>query len=132
MSHVTANKSRVNPERIFTELSKVERQIAVGLQYITNGEKRLAAAIVEGLTDLLNGLRAPDSEVHRKFREALSETIEELVNSSEHRAKLNEAKNRMPRHPDGHRWMAMTHEGPALDPPSDFPRLVAWMHQSRV
>ena len=69
-------------------------------------DRRIAAAIVNGALELLNGLREPESDVRLKFREALTGLTEDLVRSPEQRAQLNEAKNRLLDHPDVQAWLA--------------------------
>src|SRR5919202_2950174 len=69
-------------------------------------DRRIAAAIVNGTLELLNGLREPESDVRIKFREALTALTEDLVRSPEQRAQLNEAKNRLLDHPGVQAWLA--------------------------
>jgi uncharacterized membrane-anchored protein YjiN (DUF445 family) len=67
-------------------------------------DQRIAAAIMGGVSDLLEGLRQPDSEVRGRFRDALTKLGDELVNSKAHRDRLNAAKNRLLDHPDVQAW----------------------------
>jgi uncharacterized membrane-anchored protein YjiN (DUF445 family) len=69
-------------------------------------DRRIAAAIVDGALELLNGLREPESDVRLKFREALTGLTEDLIHSPERRAELNAAKNRLLDHPDVQAWLA--------------------------
>jgi uncharacterized membrane-anchored protein YjiN (DUF445 family) len=68
--------------------------------------RRIAAAIVAGVTDVLHGLQQPDSEARLKFREALSGFVDDLANSPQQRAQVNAAKNRILDHPDVQAWLA--------------------------
>jgi uncharacterized membrane-anchored protein YjiN (DUF445 family) len=69
-------------------------------------DRRIAAAIVSGIMDLLQGLAQSDSDVRLKFREALATLIDELLNSPEQREQLNASKNRILNHPDVQAWIA--------------------------
>ncbi|QRM32540.1 DUF445 domain-containing protein [Microvirga sp. VF16] len=69
-------------------------------------DRRIAAAIVSGIMDLLQGLAQPDSDVRLKFRDALAGLIDELLNSPEQREQLNASKNRILNHPDVQAWIA--------------------------
>ncbi|MEZ0167990.1 DUF445 domain-containing protein [Microvirga sp. TS319] len=69
-------------------------------------DRRIAAAIVSGIMDLLHGLAKPDSDVRLKFRGALATLIDELLNSPEQREQLNASKNRILSHPDVQAWIA--------------------------
>ncbi|WP_046869614.1 DUF445 domain-containing protein [Microvirga massiliensis] len=68
-------------------------------------DTRIAAAIVSGVTDLLQGLGRPESEVRLKFRDALADLVDELLNSPEQRDKINASKNRILSHPDVQAWL---------------------------
>jgi uncharacterized membrane-anchored protein YjiN (DUF445 family) len=68
-------------------------------------DRRIAAAIVQGVSDLLNGLRDPNGELRQKFRDSLSQFIDELVHSPQHREQINESKNRIINHPDVQAWL---------------------------
>jgi uncharacterized membrane-anchored protein YjiN (DUF445 family) len=69
-------------------------------------DRRVAAAIVSGVIDLLQGLAKPESDVRLKFRDALATLIDELLNSPEQREQLNASKNRILNHPDVQAWIA--------------------------
>jgi uncharacterized membrane-anchored protein YjiN (DUF445 family) len=69
-------------------------------------DARIAAAIVSGITDLLQGLARPESEVRLKFRDALTNLVDELLNSPEQRDQINASKNRILSHPDVQAWLA--------------------------
>jgi uncharacterized membrane-anchored protein YjiN (DUF445 family) len=68
-------------------------------------DRRIAAAIVDGVTELLNGLSRPNSEVSSRFREALASTIDEMVNSPEQRENINEGMRRLLAHPEAQAWV---------------------------
>jgi uncharacterized membrane-anchored protein YjiN (DUF445 family) len=68
-------------------------------------DRRIAGAIVNGITELLNGLSQPDSNVSSRFREALASTIDEMVNSPERREKINEGMRRLLAHPEAQAWV---------------------------
>ncbi|WEX74808.1 DUF445 domain-containing protein [Sinorhizobium numidicum] len=69
-------------------------------------DRKIADAIVTGSADLLNNLREPESEVRLKFREALTQLIDELINSPEQREQINAFKNRILEHPEVQAWIA--------------------------
>jgi uncharacterized membrane-anchored protein YjiN (DUF445 family) len=68
-------------------------------------DRRIAAAIVNGVTELLNGLSRPNSEISSRFREALASTIDEMLNSPEQREKINEGMRRLLAHPEAQAWV---------------------------
>lgn len=68
-------------------------------------DRRIATAIVNGITELLDGLSRPDSDVSKRFREALASTIDEIVSSPEQRQKLNEGMRRLLAHPETQDWV---------------------------
>ena len=69
-------------------------------------DRRIADAIVRDVTEIMNALRAPDSDARQRFREALAELIEQLMESPEQQARINEAKNRLLEHPELKAWIA--------------------------
>ena len=69
-------------------------------------DRKIAAAIVEGVIDLLGELRQPKSEARRKFKAALSGLIDELLGSPKQRHEINEAKNRILDHPEFQAWLS--------------------------
>jgi uncharacterized membrane-anchored protein YjiN (DUF445 family) len=69
-------------------------------------DRRIAAAIVNGIAELLGNLRNPDSDAREKFREALTELVEDLLHSPEQREQINASKNRIINHPDVQAWLA--------------------------
>jgi uncharacterized membrane-anchored protein YjiN (DUF445 family) len=68
-------------------------------------DRRIAVAIVNGVTELLNGLSRPDSEISSRFREALASTIDEMVNSPDQREKINDGMRRLLAHPEAQAWV---------------------------
>ena len=66
--------------------------------------RRIATAIIEGLSDLLGRLREPDSDARQQFRDALRQVIDELTSSPERRAQIEAAKARLLSHPDVQNW----------------------------
>ncbi len=67
--------------------------------------RRIATAIIDGLTDLLGQLREPDSEARQQFRDALRQLVGELTTSPERRAQIDAAKARLLSHPDVQNWL---------------------------
>ena len=70
-------------------------------------DRRIARTIVEGITDVLNGLSRPDSDTRKKFHEALAAFIGDLMRSPERREEWNETRNRLLRHPEVQAWLNM-------------------------
>jgi uncharacterized membrane-anchored protein YjiN (DUF445 family) len=68
-------------------------------------DRKIAAAIVDGVIELLGDLKDPASEARRKFKAALSDLVNELLNSREQRQEINAAKNRILDHPEFHAWL---------------------------
>jgi uncharacterized membrane-anchored protein YjiN (DUF445 family) len=68
-------------------------------------DRRIAAAIINGIMEMLTGLSHPDSDVSTKFREALASTIDEMVEAPEQRERLNEGMRRLLAHPDAQAWV---------------------------
>jgi uncharacterized membrane-anchored protein YjiN (DUF445 family) len=69
-------------------------------------DRQIAAAIVDGVMELLTGLRDPGSDARAKFRAALAGIVNDLVDSPEHRGQVNEAARRLFAHPDTRAWLA--------------------------
>jgi uncharacterized membrane-anchored protein YjiN (DUF445 family) len=67
--------------------------------------RRIAEAIVKGMTELFEELKQPDSEARLKFRAALTTLVDELMNSPERREQINRAKDRLLAHPDVRAWL---------------------------
>ena len=68
-------------------------------------DRRIAAALVDGIMELLNGLRRPNSETSSRFREALASTLNEMLNSPEQREKINAGVRRLLTHPEAQAWI---------------------------
>lgn len=68
-------------------------------------DRRIANAIAQGASDLLEQLRQPDSEARNRFREALRNLIDELMESPEQRERLHALKNDLLEHPDVEEWL---------------------------
>ena len=68
--------------------------------------RRIAGAIINGVTDVLKELREEESDARLQFRQAVSGLVDELLTSPEQREKINEAKNRLLEHPDVQAWLA--------------------------
>jgi uncharacterized membrane-anchored protein YjiN (DUF445 family) len=67
--------------------------------------RRIAKAIVDGVTELFEGLKHPEGEARVKFRAALTRLIEEIVSSPERREQINQAKDRLLAHPEVRAWL---------------------------
>src|SRR5690606_19559974 len=67
--------------------------------------RRIATAIIDGLTDLLGQLREPDSDARQQFRDALRQLVDELTTSPERRAQIDAARARLLSHPDVQNWL---------------------------
>jgi len=67
-------------------------------------DRRISGAIVDGISELLTGLREPDSETSTKFRQAVAELVNDLLTSNEQRARINTSINRLLAHPDAQAW----------------------------
>jgi uncharacterized membrane-anchored protein YjiN (DUF445 family) len=68
-------------------------------------DRRIAAAVIDGVIDLLGELRQPKSETRLKFKAALAGLVEELLSSPKQRNEINEAKNRILDHPEFQAWL---------------------------
>jgi uncharacterized membrane-anchored protein YjiN (DUF445 family) len=68
-------------------------------------DRRIARALVDGIMELLDALRRPESESRAKFREVLAATVNELLNSTEQREKINTAMKRLLAHSEAQAWM---------------------------
>src|SRR5579871_2790818 len=69
-------------------------------------DRQIAAAIVDGVMELLTGLRDPGSDARAKFRAALAGIANDLLDSPEHRGQVNEAARRLFTRPDTRAWLA--------------------------
>ena len=66
--------------------------------------RRIATAIIDGLTEVLGQLKEPESDVRRQFRIALDGLVDDLIRSPERRAEVDAAKRRLLAHPDVQNW----------------------------
>jgi len=69
-------------------------------------DRRIASAIMDGVTEVLTGLKDPESEARAKFRAALAGIVTDLLNSPEHREQVNGAARRLLAHPDTRAWLS--------------------------
>jgi uncharacterized membrane-anchored protein YjiN (DUF445 family) len=67
-------------------------------------DRKIAAAIVDGVIELLGDLRDPKSDARQKFKTALSGLVDELLKSPKQREEINAAKNRILDHPESQAW----------------------------
>jgi uncharacterized membrane-anchored protein YjiN (DUF445 family) len=68
-------------------------------------DRRIASAIMDGVTEVLSGLKDPESEARTKFRADLVGIVTDLVNSPEQRQHVNNAARRLFAHPDTSAWL---------------------------
>ena len=68
-------------------------------------DRRIANALFEGMTELLDGLRRPDSEASSRFREALASTVNGMLNSPKQREKINAGVQRLLAHSETQAWI---------------------------
>jgi uncharacterized membrane-anchored protein YjiN (DUF445 family) len=68
-------------------------------------DRKIAAAIVDGVIELLGDLRDPKSDARQKFKGALSGLVDELLKSPKQRQEINAAKNRILDHPEFQAWL---------------------------
>lgn len=68
-------------------------------------DRRIASAIMDGVTEVLTGLQDPRSGARAKFRAALVGIVTDLLNSPEQRQQVNNAARRMLAHPDTRAWL---------------------------
>jgi uncharacterized membrane-anchored protein YjiN (DUF445 family) len=69
-------------------------------------DRRIAAAIVDGIMELLTSLRDRESDARAKFRATLAGIVNDLLESPEQRGQVNEAARRLFAHPDTRAWFA--------------------------
>ena len=69
-------------------------------------DRRIASAIMDGVTEVLIGLKDPESAARAKFRAALASIVTDLLNSPEHREQVNDAARRLLAHPDTRAWLS--------------------------
>jgi uncharacterized membrane-anchored protein YjiN (DUF445 family) len=68
-------------------------------------DRRIASAIMDGVTEVLTGLHDPESGARAKFRAALVGIVTDLLNSPEQRQQVNNAARRLFAHPDTRAWL---------------------------
>jgi len=68
-------------------------------------DRRVASAIMDGVTEVLAGLKDPESGARAKFRAALVGIVTDLLNSPEQRQQVNNAARRLLAHPDTRAWL---------------------------
>jgi uncharacterized membrane-anchored protein YjiN (DUF445 family) len=69
-------------------------------------DRRIAAAILDALADLMTDLQDHGSDARTKFRAALEGVVTDLLNSPAQRAQVNDAARRLFAHPDTRAWLA--------------------------
>jgi uncharacterized membrane-anchored protein YjiN (DUF445 family) len=69
-------------------------------------DRRIAAAILDALADLLTDLQDHGSDARTKFRAALEGVVADLLNSPAQRAQVNDAARRLLAHADMRAWLA--------------------------
>jgi len=69
-------------------------------------DRRLAKAIVDGMSELLAELREPGSERRLMFRGRLETLAQDLVHSAAHRERLESLKHQLLEQPDVKIWLA--------------------------
>jgi uncharacterized membrane-anchored protein YjiN (DUF445 family) len=68
-------------------------------------DQKIAAAIIEGIGELLKGLRDPNGDARVKFRSAMSRLIDDLLNSPERLEQIEKAKERLLTNPEVKAWL---------------------------
>jgi len=68
-------------------------------------DRRIAAAIVDGLIDLLSELREENSDARRRFKAALGRLSNELLHSRAQREAINASKNRILESSEFQAWL---------------------------
>jgi uncharacterized membrane-anchored protein YjiN (DUF445 family) len=69
-------------------------------------DRRIASAIMDGVTEVLSGLLDPASGARAKFRADLVGLVTDLLNSPEQRRHVNNAARRLFAHPDTRAWLS--------------------------
>jgi uncharacterized membrane-anchored protein YjiN (DUF445 family) len=69
-------------------------------------DRRIASAIMDGVTEVLTGLMDPESGARAKFRMDLIGIVTDLLNSPEQRQHVNNAARRLFAHPDTRAWLS--------------------------
>jgi uncharacterized membrane-anchored protein YjiN (DUF445 family) len=68
-------------------------------------DRRIASAIMDGVTEVLTTLQGAESGARAKFRAALEDLVADLLNSPEQRQQMNDAVRRLLAHPDTRAWL---------------------------
>ncbi len=68
-------------------------------------DRRVAAALVNGTLELLEGLRKPSSEASTRFREVIDGLVNELLESPDRRERINGGVRRLLTHPEAQAWL---------------------------
>ena len=69
-------------------------------------DRRIASAIMDGVTEVLTGLLDPESGARAKFRADLAGIVADLLNSPQQRQHVNNAARRLFAHPDTRAWLS--------------------------
>ncbi len=69
-------------------------------------DRRIASAIMDGVTEVLTGLLDPESGARAKFRADLVGIVTDLLNSPEQRQHVNNAARRLFANPDTRAWLS--------------------------
>lgn len=68
-------------------------------------DRRIAKAIMDALSELLESLHDPESDARKQLGESFVRFIADLIRSPERRMELNEARNRLLQHPEVQAWL---------------------------
>lgn len=68
-------------------------------------DRRIAAALISGVIEVLHKLQEPEGDARLKFRKAILDLIHTLQTSPEQREQINAAKNRLLEHPGIQAWL---------------------------
>jgi uncharacterized membrane-anchored protein YjiN (DUF445 family) len=90
-----------NAERIYTIVDERSRWWVP-----TRVNRHIATALLEGIAELLDELRQPESEPRERLRRSIADLAANLLASPEHRRRFNAAKDRLLEHPDVQAWLA--------------------------
>jgi uncharacterized membrane-anchored protein YjiN (DUF445 family) len=69
--------------------------------------RAIVTAIIDGVTELLEKIRQPDSDERKKVREGLVRLAQDLDHSPEYRVWVNSAKDRLLAHSDVRAWIIL-------------------------
>ena len=69
-------------------------------------DQKIAAVIIDGFAELLEGLREPNGDARRKVRSAVSRLIDDLLNAPERLEQIENAKERLLANPEVKAWLA--------------------------